>query len=50
MKSKSNVKQKYDCKLNKENEKEQKQIIRSRENLWNDTKMKSTKIWVQKVS
>ena len=44
LKSKGNEKQKYDCKLNKENELEQKQVIRNQENLRNNTKMMSMKI------
>ena len=44
LKSKRNVKQKYDCKLNKENEQERKQVIRNQENLRNDTKMMSIKM------
>ena len=45
LKSKQNVEQKYnDCKLNKENEQERKQVIKSQENLRNDIKMKSMKI------
>ena len=44
LKSKRNVKQKYDFNLNKENKQERKQVIRNQENLRNDTKMMSMKI------
>ena len=44
IKVQKNVKQKYDCKLNKENEQERKQVIRNQENLRNDTKMMSMKM------
>ena len=43
LKSTENVKQKYDCKLNRENEQERKQVIRNQDNLRNDTKMMSMK-------
>ena len=44
LKSRGNVKYLYDCKLNKENEQERKQMIRNQENLRNDTKMMSMKM------
>ena len=42
--SKRNVKQNYDCNLNKENKQKRKQIIRSQENLRIDTKIKLIKM------
>ena len=44
LKSKGNVKQKYNCKLNKKYEQERKQVIRKQENLQNNATMISMKM------